>query len=341
MAAAEDHGYLIWTTSSTSAGVERKFFGHIIIHITFHACAHLGPPLFWRTGSTRLDWSTHQCLEVTPYTTAEAPACLQIENSNPGHSLINHHLSEVMVRTPSRRHLARWTKMILEPWRDRLGWIVGDESGGASPSFVVASALVMGTPLNGFFFDNRTVYRNDLRNMDVACRKHFANFPDQWWRLLAKWTGHYHGIKFFTSGMNAFGALPRSPRPNHDWEFVFDTFGGFAGMKPWLTRLLLRSGDGCYNIDFRVGHNAEPNWNGYCNKHLAAGERPISGFRTATGSPKIFLFLLPSLSFPHLVLDAGAKFSDVAHLTEKFVQFCEQNHTESKWQLVSHVYNLP
>ncbi len=37
---------LIWTASSNSAGVERKFI------------VHLGPPLFWRTGSTRL-CSTH------------------------------------------------------------------------------------------------------------------------------------------------------------------------------------------------------------------------------------------------------------------------------------------
>ena len=32
---------------------------------------------------------------------------------------------------------------------------------------------------------------------------HIPDFYDQWWGLLTIWTGHYHGMKFFISGMNA------------------------------------------------------------------------------------------------------------------------------------------
>ena len=51
-------GSLIWTTSSTSASVGRKFFGtyHLICShvIVLHACTHLGPHFF---GGYRPDWT--------------------------------------------------------------------------------------------------------------------------------------------------------------------------------------------------------------------------------------------------------------------------------------------
>ena len=60
----------------------------------------------------------------------------------------------------------------------------------------------------------------------------FFQFYDQWWGLLAVWTGHYHGMKFSTSGMGAFGASPRKPRPNHGRKFVYDT------VHRWIKRLM-------------------------------------------------------------------------------------------------------
>ena len=54
---------------------------------------------------------------------------------------------------------------------------------------------------------------------------HIADFSDQWWGLLAIWTGHYHGMKFSTSGMSAFGPSPHRPHPNHGRKFVGDTIG--------------------------------------------------------------------------------------------------------------------
>ena len=59
----------------------------------------------------------------------------------------------------------------------------------------------------------------------AAWMLHIANFYDLWWGLLAIWTGHYHGMKFFTSGMSAFGASPRRPRLNHGLKFVYGAIG--------------------------------------------------------------------------------------------------------------------
>ena len=61
-------GSLIWTTSSTSAGVGRNFFDTyydvICSHFIFlHACTHLGPPFFVgvqaRRDSTFTFWKEH------------------------------------------------------------------------------------------------------------------------------------------------------------------------------------------------------------------------------------------------------------------------------------------
>ena len=52
---------------------------------------------------------------------------------------------------------------------------------------------------------------------------HIVGFSDEWWDLLAIWAGHYHGIKFSTSGMSVFGPLPRRLDPNHGRKFVWDT----------------------------------------------------------------------------------------------------------------------
>ena len=54
---------------------------------------------------------------------------------------------------------------------------------------------------------------------------HSADFSDQWWGLLAIWTGHFHGMKFSTSGTSAFGPSPRRPHPNHGRKFVYDAIG--------------------------------------------------------------------------------------------------------------------
>ena len=59
----------------------------------------------------------------------------------------------------------------------------------------------------------------------AAWMLHIANFYDLWWGLLAIWTGHYHGMKFVTSGMSAFGVSPRRPRLNHGLKFVYDAIG--------------------------------------------------------------------------------------------------------------------
>ena len=60
-------GSLIWTTSSTSAGFARIFFGTYYVicsHFIFlHACTHLGPPFFVgvqaRRDSTFTFWKEH------------------------------------------------------------------------------------------------------------------------------------------------------------------------------------------------------------------------------------------------------------------------------------------
>ena len=49
---------------------------------------------------------------------------------------------------------------------------------------------------------------------------HIVGFSDQWWGLLAIWMGHYHGTKFSTSGMRAFGPSPRRLDPNHGRKFA-------------------------------------------------------------------------------------------------------------------------
>ena len=69
---------------------------------------------------------------------------------------------------------------------------------------------------------HRTIYRNDLRSTWML---HIVGFSDQWWGLLAIWTGHYHGIKFSTSGMSVFGPSPRRLDPNHGRKFACDTTG--------------------------------------------------------------------------------------------------------------------
>ena len=52
---------------------------------------------------------------------------------------------------------------------------------------------------------------------------HIVGFSDQWWGLLAVWTGHYHGMKFSTSGMSVFGPSPRRLDPHHGRKFAWDT----------------------------------------------------------------------------------------------------------------------
>ena len=74
---------------------------------------------------------------------------------------------------------------------------------------------------------------------------HIADFCDQWWGLLAIWTGHYHGMKLFTSGMNVFGPSPRRRHPKHGrnlsttpigiWHSISQHYLGIVGPKGlWL-----------------------------------------------------------------------------------------------------------
>ena len=103
---------------------------------------------------------------------------------------------------------------------------------------MVASALIMVTPLKGIPSSTTERYTAIFYGIWTL---HAANFSDQWWGLLAKWIRHYHSMKFFTSGMNAYGFSARRPHRNHGRTFVYDTIGSFAGMKPWLTRLFFQA----------------------------------------------------------------------------------------------------
>ena len=62
---------------------------------------------------------------------------------------------------------------------------------------------------------------------------HIVGFSDQWWGLLAIWTGHYHGIKFSTFGMKRVRVFTSQAASKswselclrHHWNVVAQYFG--------------------------------------------------------------------------------------------------------------------
>ena len=72
-------------------------------------------------------------------------------------------------------------------------WILCDPKVSMSQKLEYFDRVI--SPIACFAAGHRTIYRNDLRSMDVAYRR-------QWWGLLAIWTGHYHGMKFHWWGVS-------------------------------------------------------------------------------------------------------------------------------------------